>query len=242
MDFDTETAGVRAFRDHLVTAVLVLHIDGTSYHSGVSALDQVATRLTDPGVETPEQATAIHGITAKQAWCNGRPIEEVLRELAGSIVERWLRDYPVVALDVTYDTMPVNQEPRRHCPGSFEGHLGGTPMLIVDPLVLGRKLDRFRKSRETLMEVAPVHGAVASPDARTIEAGVVMTLGVLAGVADKYPQLAPMSTLEPMDHQPQAHQDWAEDFEKYPREQGRNVSIDREWPQVTPRGCGDDQE
>ena len=48
MGFDTETTGVRALKDRLVTAALVLRIDGASYRSGVSAPDQVATWLTDP--------------------------------------------------------------------------------------------------------------------------------------------------------------------------------------------------
>ena len=91
MGFDTETTGVRALKDRLVTAALVLRIDGASYRSGVSSPDQVATWLTDPGVEIPEQATAVHGITTEQAHRDGRPIEEVLHELAGSIVEHWLR-------------------------------------------------------------------------------------------------------------------------------------------------------
>ena len=99
MGFDTETTGVRALKDRLVTAALVLRIDGASYRSGVSAPDQVATWLTDPGVEIPEQATAVHGITTEQARRDGRPIEEVLHELAGSIVEHWLRGYPVVAFN-----------------------------------------------------------------------------------------------------------------------------------------------
>ena len=81
MGFDTETTGVRALKDRLVTAALVLRIDGASYRSGVSAPDQVATWLTDPGIEIPEQATAVHGITTEQARRDGRPIKEVLHEL-----------------------------------------------------------------------------------------------------------------------------------------------------------------
>ena len=199
MGFDTETTGVRALKDRLVTAALLLRIDGASYRSGVSAPDQVATWLTDPGVEIPEQATAVHGITTEQARRDGRPIEEVLHELAGSIVEHWLRGYPVVAFNATYDITLVNQELRRHHLGSFEERLEGAPMLVVDPLVLDRKLDRFRKGKKTLTEMAPVYGAVASPDAHTAEVDVAMTLDVLAGMVDKYPQLASMSALELMD-------------------------------------------
>ena len=136
----------------------------------------------------------------------------------------------------------MNQELRRHRLGSFEERLEGAPMLVVDPLVLDRKLDRFRKGKKTLTEMAPVYGAVASPDAHTAEVDVAMTLDVLAGMVDKYPQLASMSARELMDYQLQAHQDWAEDFEKYLRKQGRDASIDREWPQITPRGRGGDRE
>ena len=115
-------------------------------------------------------------------------------------------------------------------------------MLVVDPLVLDRKLDRFRKGKKTLTEMAPVYGAAVSPDAHTAEVDVAMTLDVLAGIADKYPQLADMSALEVTDYQRQAHQEWAEDFEKYLRKQGREATIAREWPQITPRGRGGDQE
>ena len=54
--------------------------------------------------------------------------------------------------------------------------------------------------------MAPVYGAVASPNAHTAEVDVAMTLDVLAGMVDKYPQLASMSALELMDYQLQAHQ------------------------------------
>ena len=84
-----------------------------------------------------------------------------------------------------------------------------------------------------------MYGVTASPDAHTAEVDVAMTLDVLAGIAGKYPQLAAMSALELTDYQRQAHREWAQDFEKYLRKQGRDASIDREWPQTTPRGRGD---
>ena len=87
MGFDTETTGVRALKDRLVTAALVLRIDGASYRSGVSSPDQVATWLTDPGVEIPEQATAVHGITTEQARATDAPSRRSSTSLAGSIVE-----------------------------------------------------------------------------------------------------------------------------------------------------------
>ena len=90
--------------------------------------------------------------------------------------------------------------------------------------------------------MAPVYGAVASPDAHTAEVDVAMTLDVLAGMVDKYPQLAAMSALELMDYQRPGSPGLGEDFEKYLRKQGKDANIDREWPQITPRGRGDDQE
>ena len=73
LGFDTETTGTSPFKDRLVTAALVLRAEERD--------DQVATWLADPGVEIPEQASAVHGITTEYAREHGRPVGEVLEEV-----------------------------------------------------------------------------------------------------------------------------------------------------------------
>ncbi|MBE6484937.1 MAG: DNA polymerase III subunit epsilon, partial [Actinomycetaceae bacterium] len=74
--FDTETTGVRPEESRLVTCSLV-----TATAEGVTRRYWLA----DPGVEIPESATRVHGITTEQARAEGRPIEEVLTEIADTL-------------------------------------------------------------------------------------------------------------------------------------------------------------
>ena len=101
--------------------------------------------------------------------------------------------------------------------------------------MLDRKLDRFRKGKKTLTDMAPVYGVEASPDAHTAEVDVAMTLDVLAGIARKFPELEEHDAASLTGYQARAHREWAEDFEKYLRRQGREASIERDWPLIMPR-------
>ncbi|MCA1943131.1 MAG: 3'-5' exonuclease, partial [Yonghaparkia sp.] len=76
--FDLETTGVDVRTARIVTAcVAVLDASGAV----------VARRdwLADPGVEIPEGAAAIHGITTERARAEGRPAAEVVAEVVGEL-------------------------------------------------------------------------------------------------------------------------------------------------------------
>ena len=189
LGFDTETTGVDPATDRLVTAALVLRLDGAR----PGREDQVRTWLADPGVEIPAQASAVHGITNDMAKSQGRPIEEVLDEVAATLVEHWRRGFPVVAFNAFYDITLLDAELARHNMGTFAQRLDATPMLLIDPLVLDRALDRYRKGKKTLTEMAPVYGVDASAAAHTAEVDVQMTLDVLAGMARRFDSVKAMS-------------------------------------------------
>ncbi|MDC4233647.1 exonuclease domain-containing protein [Actinomyces sp. B33] len=228
LGFDTETTGVDVGEDRLVTAALVLRLGG----SRPDGDDQVATWLADPGVEIPAQATAVHGISTEHAREHGRPIEEVLDEVAATLVEHWRRGYPVVAFNASYDITLVDCELRRHGLGSLSERLGSDPAPVIDPLVLDRALDRFRKGKRTLTTMAPLYGIEARADAHTAQADVAMTLDVLAGIAARYPEVAGMGAADLHSYQVERHREWAEDFQSYLRRQGRDAVIDPRWPWI----------
>ena len=72
--FDTETTGIRPDQDRLVTCSIVEVLPGGTINKSYW--------LADPGVEIPERASAVHGITTAQAREHGRPVAEVLEEVA----------------------------------------------------------------------------------------------------------------------------------------------------------------
>ena len=60
--FDTETTGIDVERDRIVSAALVVQETPRS-------APRVTRWLINPGVEIPEAATAVHGLTADHSRC-----------------------------------------------------------------------------------------------------------------------------------------------------------------------------
>lgn len=227
LGFDTETTGVDPSQDRLVTAALVLRRRGAA--SG--GTDLVRTWLADPGVPIPERATAVHGITSEFAREHGRPIVAVLDELATTLVDHWRRGFPVVAFNGSYDLTLLEAELERHGLATLTQRLGSDPKPVIDPLVLDRRFDRWRKGKRTLTLMAPVYGVEADENAHTAEVDVAMTLDVLAGIARVHAdELSGMTCEELHDLQVSAHAAWAEDFENFLRRKGSEEHISRSWP------------
>ena len=76
LSFDLETTSANPREARVVTSALV-RIDG-------SAVDAKET-LADPGVEIPEEAAKVHGITTEKARAEGRDHDEVVRDIARAV-------------------------------------------------------------------------------------------------------------------------------------------------------------
>lgn len=226
LGFDTETTGIDPSADRIVTAALVLRLGGAAG----AGEDKTHTWLADPGVPIPEAASAVHGISTEHAREHGRPIGEVIDEVAATLVAHWLRGFPVVVFNAPYDITILDAELARHGLATLDERLEGAPMLVVDPLVLDRHFDRYRKGKKTLTTMAPAYGVAADEDAHTAEVDVAMTLDVLGAMASAIEALEGLSPLELHELQIRAHAEWAEDFESYLRRQGRDAHISRAWP------------
>ena len=228
LGFDTETTGVDATADRLVTAALV---DWTG-SSGSTENSHVTTWLADPGVPIPERASQIHGISTDYAREHGRPITEVLDQVAQTIVEHWMEQIPVVAFNAVFDITLLNCELKRHDLSSLEERMGGEIGPILDPLVLDRMYDRYRRGKRTLSDMVTVYDVALSPHAHTADADVLMTLQVLAALVAKYPQIAQTSLEDLQYQQAEGHRRWAENFEQFLRRKGRPDHISPAWPQL----------
>lgn len=226
LGFDTETTGVNVTSDRLVTAALVLRPGGATPQGS----DTVRTWLADPGVSIPDGAAAVHGITTEYAREHGAPIESVLEDVASALYDHMSQGYPVVAFNASYDFSLLEAELARHGLPTLSERLGSEPFPIIDPLVVDRALDRYRKGKRQLTTMAPVYGVEPSDQAHTAEYDVAMTLDVLAGIARRYPDTAAMTCEEFHLFHKNAHAAWAHNFEEYLRRKGQDAHISDRWP------------
>ncbi|WP_115787918.1 3'-5' exonuclease [Arthrobacter silvisoli] len=217
--FDLETTGRNSRAARIVTASITV-VDGQG--------NVIKERewLADPGVEIPQEASDVHGITTAKARAEGRPAAEVTREVAATLQELFDDGVPVIAFNASYDFTVLAAESARH----------GVPQLsrfpVLDPYIMNKQVDRYRKGKRTLGALCEEYG-VDLENAHTSAADALATLRVLDAMAGKFPKLhMPASKL----HQLQV--DWAAaqaaDFQSYLRRSKPAAVIEGDWPVLPP--------
>ncbi|WP_167202362.1 exonuclease domain-containing protein [Actinomyces respiraculi] len=227
LGFDTETTGVSPTRDRLVTAALVFR--GPLSSDG-GRRQQVRTWLADPGVEIPAAAAAVHGITTERARVEGRPAAEVLEEVAGALATTMAQGTPVVAFNASFDLTLMEAELARHGLATLRQRLGGEIAPVLDPLVLDRAVDRWRKGKRRLGDMCAVYGVQVDEALHTAEVDVAATLDVLEAMARVHPQVAGTDLAALQGMQAEAHRAWATSFNQWLTRQGRTPDADPSWP------------
>lgn len=171
--FDLETTGVDVEADRIVTA-----------HVGV--LDprgrEIAARdwLADPGIAIPDGASAVHGISTAHARAHGRPAAEVVAEVTTALRALFQQGVPVVAYNASYDFSLLAGECRRH---GIEPIASPSP--VIDPLVIDKAYDRYRRGKRTL-EIVAAHYAVPLDGAHDASADAVAAGRVAQALAREF--------------------------------------------------------
>ena len=171
--FDLETTGIDVTTSRIVSA-----------HVGVIGPDGIVIEqtdwLADPGIEIPEQASAVHGITTARAQAEGRSAPIVVGEIITALATLFARGVPVTIYNASYDLSLLAHEARRYGLAPLT-----EPAPVIDPLVLDKAVDRFRKGKRTL-EAAALHYGVSLTDAHTAGADAVAAGRVAQALAAKY--------------------------------------------------------
>jgi len=172
--FDLETTGVDVESARIVTAcIAVLDSDG-----------QVVDRwdwLADPVVEIPDGAAQVHGITTERARAEGRPTEFVIAEITQTLRTLFGLGIPVVVYNAPYDLSLLDRECRRN---ELEPLVDPSP--VIDPLVLDKAVDRYRKGKRTLEAAAERYGVVLD-DAHDAGADAIAAGRVAQALLTTYP-------------------------------------------------------
>ncbi|MBK0417967.1 3'-5' exonuclease [Leucobacter sp. CSA1] len=216
--FDTETTGIDTSGARIVSAAVALLGGGGEV---VERYDW----LLDPGVEIPAAAVRVHGISTEVARSSGMRAEVGIEQIVSMLASMIDRGFPIVAYNAPFDLTLLRAEAARHSVGWPE------PLSpVIDPLILDKQFDRFRKGKRTL-ELVAQHYGVEIGNAHDAGDDAIAAGRVLQALARKYAEVIPGE----LDDLHRAQIEWAAaqaaSFQEYMR-RVRDASFiaDGSWP------------
>ncbi|RNL86599.1 exonuclease domain-containing protein [Halostreptopolyspora alba] len=224
--FDIETTGLDVDTDRVVTAA-VWRIDTTT--GAKSCTEWVA----DPGIDIPEAATSVHGITTEYARTHGRPAPEVVTAVAAELGYLVGRGVPVVVFNAAYDLTLLDRELARHR-RSADLNSG---LRVVDPMVLDRRVDRFRTGPRKLGDVCGHYGITLDGEsAHGCRADALAAARLAWCLAEAHEELAAMTVDELHTAQVRWRAEQAASLQAYLRRTSDpEAVVDTRWP-IIPAG------
>lgn len=221
--FDLETTGADPATARIVTAAVVIRGGGR---------ENSWDCLVDPGIEIPAEATAVHGITTEKARAHGIEPKRAAGEIATRLAAAMLDGIPVVIYNAPYDLTLLDRETQRHGLEPFGDAYVAAGGAVIDPLVLDKHLDPYRRGKRTLT-AACAHYRVSLDGAHDAGFDAIAAMRVAWRIAVTHPAVASMSVAELHELQVKAKVEQAASFEDYLRRQGKAERIDRCWPLCT---------
>lgn len=213
--FDLETTGVDPSTARIVTAAFV------------ESAENSRTWLADPGVEIPEPARAVHGITTEFAQANGAPVADVVAELCIVLADLKADGAVVIGHNIVYDLSVMAAEVKRHHP-----HIDLAAILptIVDTFVLDKRVEQFRRGKRTLTETAK-RWKVPLLDAHDAAADALAALDISRALAESSEKIANLTRDEIMAAQGDWKRAQAADLQSWLRRKGNaDAVVDGSWP------------
>jgi DNA polymerase-3 subunit epsilon len=222
--FDLETTGTDPTTARIVTAALVYclpdgGIGGRSRHW-----------LVDPGIPIPAAATAVHGISTERARAEGVPSADAVPEILAALEEVWRGGIPLVVFNAAYDLSLMDCAARRHGLAPLYQRPTWHAACVVDPLVIDRQVDRYRRGKRTL-QVAAAHYRVTATGAHSADGDAEAACRLARAIADAYPMVGNADLV--MLHRAQRNwaAAWAMRFQSYLRSCGSATAVvDGAWP------------
>jgi DNA polymerase-3 subunit epsilon len=221
--FDTETTGIDVEQDRIVAAALVVQ-------SGPGAVPRTTRWLVNPGVPVPEAAVAVHGLTEDRLQREGRWPAPVMEEVARALAAQSVAGTPLVVMNAPFDLTLLDRELRRHRAKSLADYLGCASLCVLDPRVLDRHLDRYRKGRRTLADLCAHYGAVLAT-AHDAAADAAAALELVRAVGLRFAaRLEPLSPAELHTRQAVWHAAQARGLQAWFARNGSDEAVDPAWP------------
>jgi DNA polymerase-3 subunit epsilon len=221
--FDTETTGVDVETDRIVSAAVVVQ-------DAPGSRPRVGRWLVNPGVPVPAEATAVHGLTEEHLQRNGRWPSPVMEEIARELGEQATMGRPLVVMNAPFDLTLLDRELRRHRASSLEHWFPAAPLYVLDPRVLDKHLDRYRKGRRTLTDLCAHYGVVLD-GAHDAAADALASLEVVRALGRRYAnRLERLTPAELHTLQTGWHAAQARGLQAWFARSGSDEAVDPAWP------------
>jgi DNA polymerase-3 subunit epsilon len=216
--FDLETTGLDLTEARIVTACAVT-IDEQGKVTGSNN-----EWLADPGIEIPEAASNVHGVTTEIARARGRKSQEVVSEILETLRGFFKEGVPVVAYNAPYDFSILHHEAIRNGLEPLSD-----PRPIIDPLVLDKFVDQYRSGKRTLQVAASVYGVPLS-DAHNATADAIAAGKVAQAIARRHSAKLPADVFELHDAQIAWSAKQDDSYESFRRKSSPDFTVVRGWP------------
>lgn len=221
---DLETTGPDPATDRIVELALLLDRPG-------QPVEPLVDTLVDPGADVviPDGAAQVHGITRERLIAEvAPPAAQVLPEAHRTLTRLAADGIGLVIFNATFDWPLLAADLAR-----LDPPLALPPCRLIDPLVIDRHVDRYRKGKRTLTAACGVYGIVLD-DAHRAGADALASLGVARAVGRHSLEVAGLDLDAMQDLQRTAHAAWRDSFNAYLA----RISADRppvtgDWPGVT---------
>jgi DNA polymerase III subunit epsilon len=173
--FDLETTGLDVREARIVTAT-VATIDQNGQ------VQDLREWLVNPGIEIPQVASDVHGVTTEMAERDGMEPKVAVAEIV-ELLALHNQTMPLVAFNAPYDFSILQAEAVRYHLRALE------PKPVIDPLVLDKQVDRYRKGKRNL-GVMSEHYGIKLDDAHNSTADAVAAGRIAQQLARKFAELS----------------------------------------------------
>lgn len=175
LGFDLESTGLDVTQVRIVTAAIVHR------HPDRALISH--NRLANPGIDIPDEATAVHGITTAHAFEHGRPAYDVIAETVSDLTDAINADTPIVGMNLIYDFGLLHHECLRHGIRPL-----GRIAPVIDVRVLDKHIDPYRKGGRKLVDLCEHYG-VKLDRAHDSDSDALGAMRVAYVIAARYPKL-----------------------------------------------------
>lgn len=215
--YDCETTGVDTATVRIVTAAFVVAGQPDNDHSW----------MLDPGIDIPEGAAKVHGITTDKARAEGMDYAIAYAEIRDAVETHWARGGIIAIYNAPFDLSILDNEGRR---------LGYPPLAVgavLDPFVVDRALDPYRRGSRKLVDTLNIY----FPDSDTEDAHAAdwdaRAAGRLAWKLLQHNNLADYDVDALMAAQAAWHRDRQDSYRQWLLGRGeteRAETVSSEWP------------